>query len=202
MHTAASRWRRPLKRVLESKSAKPGKPRDDGVRRGARHLADVPIERSVASEHEAYSGPPAGIPRSMLAQPHDRPVAIVIPVFNAYQEVRRCLDHVRRHTPARHPIIVIDNASSDPHIVRLLAEFAGTVGAQVVTHEVNQGLYQHDQRRYRARGRGGRRDLEQRHRRADALGALSASCRLCDCRSRHGHRHIRQCGCVLGATDG
>ena len=139
LRAAARDWRRPLKRVLRDKRTKRDRPRVDGGRRGLRQLADVPIERAAEGEYETDVGPPAGVWRPDLPQVHDRPVAIVIPVFNAYQDVRRCLDHVRRHTPARHPVIVIDDASSDPHIAPLLAEFAETVGVQVVTHAANQG---------------------------------------------------------------
>jgi GT2 family glycosyltransferase/glycosyltransferase involved in cell wall biosynthesis len=102
-------------------------------------LADVPIERAIRSDLEMSPGPPEGVPRPAVPQLHNRPVTIVVPVFNAYKEVRRCLDHLRRFTPARHRIIVIDDASTDAEIGPLLDWYAAAFDFNIVRHETNRG---------------------------------------------------------------
>ena len=56
--------------------------------------------------------------------PEPDPVDIVVPVFDAHDDVAACLDHLERHTDPRHRIHLIDDASPDPRIPPLLAAFA------------------------------------------------------------------------------
>ena len=44
---------------------------------------------------------------------------VVVPVFNAPEAVERCLDALARHTDARQPVILIDDASDDARIAPL-----------------------------------------------------------------------------------
>jgi GT2 family glycosyltransferase/glycosyltransferase involved in cell wall biosynthesis/SAM-dependent methyltransferase len=61
--------------------------------------------------------------------PPDLPALdIIIPVYNAFDEVRRCLDSVLRNTDERHRIHIIDDASTDPRVRPFLA-------AQAERHE-------------------------------------------------------------------
>lgn len=46
--------------------------------------------------------------------------AIVVPVFNAPEETRRCLDALKRHSPPDLAVVVIDDASPDPAIAELM----------------------------------------------------------------------------------
>ena len=64
--------------------------------------------------------------------------AVVIPVFNAVEELRRCLAAVRATVATDVPIIVIDDASTDPIVAEVLAELAA--GWQVVRQPENQGF--------------------------------------------------------------
>lgn len=50
-------------------------------------------------------------------------VSIVIPVYNAHDDLVRCLESVRRHTRPDHPVIMIDDASPDERIWPLLQEW-------------------------------------------------------------------------------
>lgn len=68
-------------------------------------------------------------PAKILAAPDEkskapRPVVVVIPIFNAYDEVRSCIDTVLASTPHPHEIFLIDDASNDPRIPPLLANYA------------------------------------------------------------------------------
>src|SRR5690606_30669209 len=48
------------------------------------------------------------------------PPAIIIPVYNAAEELRACLRALRRNTESPYRLIVIDDASPDPAIEALL----------------------------------------------------------------------------------
>jgi GT2 family glycosyltransferase len=47
---------------------------------------------------------------------------VVVPVFNAASETRRCLDSLQRNLTATQPVIVIDDASTDPAITELMTD--------------------------------------------------------------------------------
>lgn len=65
---------------------------------------------------------------------------IIIPVFNAPEEVRVCLSSVIKHTDrARDRILVIDDGSSDPEIAPILAAFDGTPGLKILRNRGNNG---------------------------------------------------------------
>ncbi|MEO6929315.1 MAG: glycosyltransferase [Casimicrobiaceae bacterium] len=71
-----------------------------------------------------------------------RNVDIVIPVYNAPQDVRICVDSVLRHTDARHRLTLIDDASPDPRIALLFAELAAQALPQLalLSNPVNLGF--------------------------------------------------------------
>ncbi len=52
------------------------------------------------------------------------PVAVVIPVYNAFEEARRCLDSVQASVPPGTKIIVVNDCSTDPRIDPWLYEIA------------------------------------------------------------------------------
>ncbi len=73
----------------------------------------------------------------MARQP--KPPAIVVPVFNAAEETARCLRALLRHTPAACRIVVIDDASTDPEIPRMLAGFRGLGAIELHRNDENLG---------------------------------------------------------------
>ncbi|MFO7764070.1 MAG: glycosyltransferase family 2 protein [Wenzhouxiangellaceae bacterium] len=64
--------------------------------------------------------------------------AIVIPVFNAAEPLRRCLAAVRATVAADVPVIVIDDASTDPAVGEALEELAA--GWRVIRRPDNRGF--------------------------------------------------------------
>lgn len=67
-------------------------------------------------------------------------VAIVVPVYDAPDDVARCLASVLRHTTGRARLIVIDDASPDPRIAPLLDRYVGLPGVEVLRNPVNRGF--------------------------------------------------------------
>src|ERR1043166_7296208 len=67
---------------------------------------------------DGINRPSTGAPRS--AAP---PVSIVIPVYNAHDDLIRCLESVHRHSRPHHRVIMIDDASTDERIWSLLQKW-------------------------------------------------------------------------------
>ena len=73
-------------------------------------------------------------------QPNLQQVTIVIPVYNAYDAVRQCLQSVFKHTSRDAKLIVINDASPDERIQPMLEQaVANRPNVQLVTNEQNLG---------------------------------------------------------------
>ncbi len=67
-------------------------------------------------------------------------ITIVIPVFNAYEEVRQCLDSVFQHTSIDAKLIIINDASTDELMQPMLEmAVANRPNVQLVTNKKNLG---------------------------------------------------------------
>lgn len=65
-------------------------------------------------------------------------VSVAVPIFNAFDDVRACLERLLRYTPSAHRIILLDDASDDPRMKTLLREAQNV--ERVVLHENAQNL--------------------------------------------------------------
>ncbi|MDQ1079562.1 glycosyltransferase [Pseudoroseomonas cervicalis] len=116
------------------------------------HDADsILLEARVMGEAEPLPGTPVrieGLPpqRGAGAAPWrglaaGRPrVAIVIPVYNAAEELAQCLEAVLAHTGPGAELIVIDDASPDPAVGAVLARHAGRPGLRILRNDSNLGF--------------------------------------------------------------
>lgn len=87
--------------------------------------------------------PLAGTPRLPLQHwPPPNGIAVVVPIHNATDSVRRCLDALARWTPAAARLILIDDASTDATIAPLLGAFAREHDAEVECQTLNRGYTQ------------------------------------------------------------
>lgn len=77
------------------------------------------------------------------------PVDVILPVYGAHDDLARCLDHLDQYTDKSHRIILIDDASPDPRIAKLLEDFSSKRANVVFIRQasnsgfvasVNQGL--------------------------------------------------------------
>lgn len=72
-----------------------------------------------------------------------RPIDIVVPVYNARELLQRCLAALDRHTPIDQArVLIVDDASPDPAIAPLLADWARTspLRPRVVGNAENRGF--------------------------------------------------------------
>jgi GT2 family glycosyltransferase/glycosyltransferase involved in cell wall biosynthesis len=69
-------------------------------------------------------------------------VDIVVPVYNAPDDLRRCVDSVLAHTDRRHRVTLIDDASPDPAIAAYFAELRARAlpGLTLLANPVNLGF--------------------------------------------------------------
>jgi GT2 family glycosyltransferase len=84
----------------------------------------------------ALAGTPQ-LPRRATAQM--RAVAVIVPIYNAADSVRRCLAALAQWTPPSTRWILVDDGSTDAVIAPLLAQYAQRAGVQVLRHDVNRG---------------------------------------------------------------
>lgn len=83
---------------------------------------------------------PIGCNLPAAAQPMQAEVAIIIPVYNAAEAVKRCLDSVLANSSGHCRLIVIDDASTEPAIAPLLAGYHGIAGVEILSNPVNLGF--------------------------------------------------------------
>ncbi len=84
----------------------------------------------------------AGIFRTSDTDAADTPpVDIILPVYNAFDDVTECLARLERHTDTANRVIIINDASTDERIAPLLAEFADRrENTELITAPQNRGF--------------------------------------------------------------
>lgn len=70
----------------------------------------------------------------------DRAVSIVVPIFNAYDDLVVCMDCILRNTLEFARIILIDDASTDSRVQDYLNQFKRSEKVTVLTNRTNQGF--------------------------------------------------------------
>jgi GT2 family glycosyltransferase len=84
--------------------------------------------------------PLAGTPQLPLRAWAQLPgVAVIVPIYNAAESVRRCLAALARFTPPGVRWILVDDASTDPDIAALLAPYAACAHVRIERHAANRG---------------------------------------------------------------
>lgn len=83
----------------------------------------------------------------------DRPVTVIVPIYNAPDSLHRCLDSLVRNTPPEVHLLLIDDASADPAVQVVLDPYLGFPNLELVRNDENLGFT-------RTVNRGLRRALE------------------------------------------
>jgi GT2 family glycosyltransferase/glycosyltransferase involved in cell wall biosynthesis len=109
------------------------------------------LEARVAGEGRPLLGSPMTL-RGLVAPAAvgDRPwrglargrprVSIIVPVYNAPEDLARCLASVVAGTHGAARLIVLDDASTDPRVADVLAPYRGCPGIEVHTNAFNLGF--------------------------------------------------------------
>jgi GT2 family glycosyltransferase len=80
------------------------------------------------------------VPAALARMEGPPPPVIVVPIYNAARELRDCIASVLRHTPPGVRIVAIDDASTDPAVAAVLAEFGETPHLERRQNEQNLGF--------------------------------------------------------------
>ena len=97
--------------------------------------------RAAVVGHDAWTGATPRmqpLPRIAERSTLDRkPVAIVVPIFNAPDLTRQCIEAVIRWTTAPARLILIDDASTDPAISTLLEQYERRANITIIRNGAN-----------------------------------------------------------------
>ena len=69
-----------------------------------------------------------------------RPVSVIVPVYNAADDVEVCIERLKTYTSSDVPILFINDASTDPRIASLLDVAAREPNMQVLHNDTNLGF--------------------------------------------------------------
>lgn len=71
-----------------------------------------------------------------------RPVSVIVPIYNAPQELKECIDSLIAHTALggeQHRVILSDDASPDPEVAKVLDAYDGHDGLVILRNAQNRG---------------------------------------------------------------
>src|SRR5690606_14677920 len=68
------------------------------------------------------------------------PVTVIVPVFNAAEQLAECLASLAAYTHANHRILLIDDASTDPRVAELFARYGQLPGFECHQNAENLGF--------------------------------------------------------------
>ena len=68
------------------------------------------------------------------------PVTVIVPVYNAKEHLERCLDALERNTSAPFKLILVDDASTEPGIEKVLRDARQRFDAKIIRNRENCGF--------------------------------------------------------------
>lgn len=125
------RWRRRVKRAEEEwAESEWSMPRESPT-----------APPAAASEHQRFGYQRFGSAEHVLDGLRDaRPVTIIIPIHDAYEELAESLPSVVENTAGAAELLLIDDASEDPRISPLLSEYGALENVRVLTNDERLGF--------------------------------------------------------------
>ncbi|MFA9564167.1 MAG: glycosyltransferase, partial [Acidimicrobiales bacterium] len=103
------------------------------IRRQLRNLAPTPRGAAVGGRARAVA-------TAFRAGRFDRPLTVLIPIYNAVDDVERCLVSLDRFSGDRVRWVLVDDASTDARIAPLLGGYADRSHVTVLTNPENLGF--------------------------------------------------------------
>jgi GT2 family glycosyltransferase len=110
----------------------------------SRHTLPAPSPRATRRHAEARSAADEldvdAIPEHLDRLATRPPATVIVPIHNAYDDLRRCLASLERNTSTRDTeVLLIDDASTDPRLAGLLDECGRLDGIRVLRNDTNLG---------------------------------------------------------------
>lgn len=104
----------------------------------SQHAISVSVVGTDAVATITIEGRPT--PHRVLAPPSENVVAIVVPIYNAFEDLEVCLERLRAHTTTAARLILIDDCSTDPRIGAHLKDVAAWPNVEILTNASNLGF--------------------------------------------------------------
>ncbi len=98
--------------------------------------SSVPVDSNFESEIREFDFVRI---ESVVDRVREKGITIIIPVYNAYEEVRRCLDSILKEMKPWHRVLIINDCSTDDRIEHLLAECSANNNIQIIHNPTNMG---------------------------------------------------------------
>ena len=95
-------------------------------------------KKKVNNEFQKYS--PGQIEDILNALNSNKKVSIIIPIYNAYEDTKNCIESVLKNTKIPYELILIDDCSSDKRIKKLLTEMKKIPYVKVMQNTKNEGF--------------------------------------------------------------
>jgi GT2 family glycosyltransferase/glycosyltransferase involved in cell wall biosynthesis/SAM-dependent methyltransferase len=76
----------------------------------------------------------------VIDRPVEEPVTVVVPIYNAAEETAKCLAALVRNTEGPANLLLIDDASTDPAIGRLLERYGRLSNVEALRNDTNLGF--------------------------------------------------------------
>lgn len=93
----------------------------------------------AGKKQEPWGSLPVLAPLHACPEQMGRDISLVVPVYNAPEHLERCLSSLLHHTSRPHRLIIIDDASTDPQIDKLLGSVQARENVVVLRNEKNLG---------------------------------------------------------------
>lgn len=117
-------------------------PLHDRISDGTEHTLslrypDGSTSREYAYTPEARRTSGGSVPGELSVK---RGVAVIVPIFNAPDDVKVCIERLLVYTPESASIILIDDCSTDPRVREILSKYRGAARVSVLENEENLGF--------------------------------------------------------------
>lgn len=66
-------------------------------------------------------------------------ISIIIPVFNALEDFKLCIESVLKHTKITYELIIVNDCSTDPRVNEYLSTFSNDTRFSIIENESNKG---------------------------------------------------------------
>ncbi|WP_323735685.1 glycosyltransferase [Methanosphaera sp. ISO3-F5] len=75
-----------------------------------------------------------------ILESFNQKTSIIIPIYNAYEETKACIESVLKYTTTPYELLLINDCSTDKRIEELLSKYQDYLNITVINNEQNQGF--------------------------------------------------------------